>query len=67
MRRLDSQTGPSNNGVKLLGSAPDGTRSIVPSGLRSPGGMTIGPDGALYVSNFGIFPGIGEIRRIVVP
>jgi hypothetical protein len=50
---------------RIVRVAPDGTRSTLASGLAFPGGMTVGPDGAVYVSNFGIFPGLGEIRRIV--
>jgi len=35
-----------------------------------PTGITLGPDGALYVSNVGFGPppvGLGEILRITVP
>jgi hypothetical protein len=32
--------------------------------LEAPTGLTIGPDGALYISNKGIFPGEGEVVRI---
>ena len=43
-----------------------GPAETVVSGLKFPTGMTIGPDGAFYVSNLGFgFPaGQGEIRRI---
>ena len=50
---------------RIVRVAPNGARSTLASGLFFPGGMTAGPDGALYVSNFGLFPGLGEIRRIV--
>jgi hypothetical protein len=43
----------------------DGTRTVIASNLVKPGGITIGPDGALYVTNRSIFPGIGEVVRIV--
>lgn len=45
------------------------TPTVIASGLTFPTGMTLGPDGALYVSNFGIRPGNGEgqIVRIAVP
>src|SRR5205814_119496 len=47
--------------------APDGTRTTVISGLRTPTSLAIGPDGFLYVTNLGNFPAIGEVLRIAVP
>lgn len=43
-----------------------GSRTEIVSGLYFPTGMTIGPDGALYVTNrgFGAAPGTGEVLRI---
>jgi len=38
----------------------------VATGLTGPTGMTFGPDGYLYVSNFGAAPSGGEILRISV-
>ncbi len=50
----------------LIKVAPDGTRTEIASeGLVAPGSVAVGPDGALYVSNFSIFPGMGEVVRIV--
>jgi sugar lactone lactonase YvrE len=47
---------------------PDGTLETVASGLTFPTGMTFGPDGALYVSNFGVAPaGAGQIVRVTLP
>jgi hypothetical protein len=45
---------------------PSGAWTLVASGLALPTGLTYGPDGALYVSNFGFgFPaGAGQIWRI---
>ena len=45
----------------------DGTLNTVATGLTFPTGMTFGPDGALYVSNFGFGvpgAGAGQILRI---
>ncbi|HTF66625.1 MAG TPA: hypothetical protein VK638_28475, partial [Edaphobacter sp.] len=40
----------------------------VATGLSVPTGMTFGPDGRLYVSNFGAAPpGAGQIVKIIVP
>jgi hypothetical protein len=47
--------------------APDGTRTTVISGLRTPTSVAIGPDGFLYVTNLGNFPAVGEVVRIAAP
>jgi len=45
--------------------APDGSRSVIArEGLITPTGMTIGPDHALYVSNFGTSASMGQVVRI---
>ncbi len=50
---------------------PRGTVETTATVLSFPGGMTFGPDGQLYVSNFGFFkplvPNSGQIVRISVP
>ena len=48
---------------------PNGAKTVVASGLTFPTGMTMGPDGNLYVSNqgFGFPPGAGQIVRVDVP
>jgi len=45
----------------------DGSLNTVATGLVFPSGMTFGPDGHLYISNFGFgvpVPGIGQIVRV---
>ncbi|MBE8968234.1 ScyD/ScyE family protein [Nostocales cyanobacterium LEGE 12452] len=46
--------------------APDGTRTTLLSGdgLESPSALTIGADGAVYVTNRGDRPGLGQVLRI---
>jgi len=52
---------------------PSGTIETIATGLSFPAGMTFGPDGALYVSNFGFgfFNALplnsGQIVRISIP
>jgi hypothetical protein len=58
-------TGPGVNGrvVRVHG---DGTHTTVASaGLVKPGGMAVGPDGALYVTTRTNSAGVGEVVRIV--
>ncbi|HEY2349558.1 MAG TPA: ScyD/ScyE family protein [Puia sp.] len=46
---------------------PSGTRQVITSGLNLPTAMTLGPDGKLYVSNWGFGPpaiGGGQILQI---
>ena len=55
-------TGPG----ELIRIAPDGSRSVVLGGLNFPTSLAVGVDGALYVTNRGIAPGLGEVLRISV-
>lgn len=55
------------NGIdgSLIRVAPDGTRTELASGgLVAPSSVAIGPDGGIYISNFGIFPGTGQVIRL---
>jgi hypothetical protein len=72
---LESMTQPGFPGPDQFGSGTVvrfdrlGRQTIVATGLTFPTAMTFGPDGALYVSNFGFGapPGAGQIVRIQVP
>jgi hypothetical protein len=50
---------------QVIRVARDGTRAVVVDDLTRPTSLTIGPDGAIYVSNFGQSVGIGQVLRIV--
>jgi hypothetical protein len=54
-------------GGRLVRIAPDGTQTDVISGppLIAPGGIAIGKDGALYVTNMSTSPTAGAVLRIV--
>ncbi len=50
---------------RLVRVAEDGTQhTLLTDGLVAPGGVAVGPDGAAYVSNFGVFPHQGQVLRI---
>lgn len=53
-------------GGRLVHIAPDGTQTDVMSGppLIAPGGIAIGGDGALYVTNFSTSSTMGQVLRI---
>lgn len=56
---------PSPTGRLARVNAADGSvTTIASTGLVMPGGMAIGPDGAIYVTNYSSAPGIGEVVRI---
>jgi len=53
---------------KVLRIDPNGTQTEIATGLNFPGGMTLGPDGNLYVSNnsFASPQGAGQIVKIEI-
>jgi len=51
---------------RLIRVNADGSQTVIPTpGLVKPGNMAFGPDGALYITNRSIFPGTGEVVRLV--
>jgi hypothetical protein len=72
---LESMTAPGFPGPAQAGTGTilridhSGTVETIASGFTTPTAMTFGPDGALYVSNFGFgapVPGVGQIVRVVL-
>lgn len=54
---------------KIVRIQPSGQQQVIADSLFFPTGMTMGPDGALYVSNKGFGPpiaGFGEILKVTV-
>jgi len=54
---------------RVLQVDPSGTVTVIATGLSLPTGMTMGPDGNLYVSNVGLGPdaiGGGQILKITI-
>jgi hypothetical protein len=73
---LESMTAPGFPGPGEIGTGqvvridPSGGQTVIATGLSFPTAITLGPDGALYVSNIGFggpAPGLGQILRITVP
>jgi hypothetical protein len=62
---LASPAGPGPGALFRI-DAVTGARTLIASdGLNFPGGVVAGPDGALYVSNFGVSAGGGQVLRII--
>lgn len=58
---------PAPNTGKIVRIQPSGQQEVIADNLFFPTGMTMGPDGALYVSNKGFgppIPGFGEILKV---
>ncbi|HEY0947793.1 MAG TPA: ScyD/ScyE family protein [Opitutaceae bacterium] len=61
----NSLANPAVGGRLARINAADGSvETIADDGLIMPGGLSIGPDGAIYVTNFGTSPGGGQVVRI---
>lgn len=54
---------PQNSG-QLSRVAKDCTRTPLLTALDRPTAVAVGPDGAIYVTNHGITPGIGEVLKL---
>jgi hypothetical protein len=56
---------PASLASRLVSVAPDGTQTtLIDSGLTFATGLAVGSDGAIYVSNFGVMPGMGQVLMI---
>ena len=59
---------PPNPGLgigRLVRQCPaGGPREVLVTGLTFPGGVATGPNGAVYLTNFGTHPTLGEVRRM---
>lgn len=57
---------PSPGSGDVVRVRPNGARDVVASGFSFPTALRLGPDGALYVSNFGFGPpNMGQIIRVM--
>lgn len=60
---------PFNPGLgvgRLLRKCPGGSPNVLLTGLVVPSGVAVGPDGAVYLTNFGTSPTLGEVLRLEV-
>jgi hypothetical protein len=61
----DGILGPGLDGRLIRINANGSTTVVAQAGLVKPGGVAIGPDGAVYVTLRAPFAGVGEVVRIV--
>ncbi|RYD70721.1 MAG: ScyD/ScyE family protein, partial [Sphingobacteriales bacterium] len=53
---------------RIVKVEPNGSKEVIVTGLNLPTSLTMGPDGNLYVSNWGSgAPGAGEIVKVTLP
>jgi hypothetical protein len=58
---------PTPGAGKLVRISPSGKAEDIVTGLVVPTALTIGPDDAIYISNFGAAPpGLGQILRVIL-
>jgi hypothetical protein len=62
---LASPTGPVPGALIRIDPTSGMRSTIVSDGLNFPGGVVTGPDGALYVTNFGVSAGGGQVLRLI--
>lgn len=62
----DGSGDPGVGNGRLLRKPKNGAVEVVLEGLVFPAGVAVGTDGAVYLSNFGIFPGGGEVLRVTL-
>ena len=61
----DGLLGPGDAGRLIRVTLTGEQTEITSANLTNPGGITVGPDGALYITNNSSSAGIGEVIRIV--
>ena len=68
---LETSTGndfPTPGAGKIVRVNPNGTKQVIATGLSNPTSLAYGPDGNLYVSNWGYGgePGDGEVLKVTL-
>lgn len=52
---------------RLVRQCPGGAREVLLDNLTFPGGVAIGPDGNVYLTNNGTSPNAGQVLKLTVP